>query len=329
MVTGPRAVVFAPSPLLTVTIERKADAPDIHLHAGGQGFWLARMIAALGMPVTLCGSFGGETGVVVRTLIEQEGVAVLGSNADAGNAAYIHDRRSGDRVAIAEMAPAPLSRHEVDDLYTLTLVEGIAADVCVLGGPAAADVLPVDTYCRLAADLTRSGTKVVADLSGEPMAAALEGGVAVLKVSLEDLLADGARAGTLEELVATMRALQRSGVERVVVSRGDRPALALATELLEVAGPRLEPVDVRGTGDAMTAGMAVALARGETLEEALRLGAAAGTLNVTRRGLATGNRDQIERLAACVELRPLAEPVTAGQVATATPDELAARARPS
>ena len=323
-----RVVVFAPSPLLTVTIERRGEAPDVHLHAGGQGFWLARMIAALGMPVTLCGSFGGESGVVVRTLIEQEGVAVRGITAGADNAAYVHDRRSGDRVPIAEMTPAPLSRHEVDELYTLTLVEGLEADVCVLGGPAAPEVLAADTYRRLAADLTRGGKVVVADLSGQPLASALEGGLSVLKVSLDDLLADGVPAGTVEELVATMRTLQRSGAERVVVSRGDRPALALAGEVLEVAGPRLEPVDVRGAGDAMTAGLAAALARGETWEEALRLGAAAGSLNVARRGLATGNRDQIERLAASVNVRRLADAGTAGTV-TATPDELAARARPS
>src|ERR1700704_1526636 len=71
-------MVFAPSPLLTVTVECRGEAPDIHLHAGGQGFWLARMVGALGAPVTLCGSFGGDSGAVVRTLIETEQVTVRG-----------------------------------------------------------------------------------------------------------------------------------------------------------------------------------------------------------------------------------------------------------
>jgi hypothetical protein len=39
-------LVFAPAPLLTITIERRGEDPDVHLHAGGQGFWLARMIHA-------------------------------------------------------------------------------------------------------------------------------------------------------------------------------------------------------------------------------------------------------------------------------------------
>jgi 1-phosphofructokinase len=55
----------------------------------------------------------------------------------------------------------------------------------------------------------------------------------------------------------------------------------------------------------MTAGLAVSVARGEKLEDGLRLAAAAAALNVTRRGLATGDREQIERMVSEVEVRTL------------------------
>ena len=58
----------------------------------------------------------------------------------------------------------------------------------------------------------------------------------------------------------------------------------------------------------MTAGLAAALARDHSLEDALCLASAAAALNVTRRGLATGDRNQIERMAAHVEVRPLERP---------------------
>jgi 1-phosphofructokinase len=38
---SPAVVVFAPSPLLTVTVEDRAGQPDIHVDAGGQGVWEA------------------------------------------------------------------------------------------------------------------------------------------------------------------------------------------------------------------------------------------------------------------------------------------------
>src|SRR5207244_5311177 len=107
-----------PSPLLTVTIERSTENRDeIHLHAGGQGFWVARLLAVLETRVTLCGAFGGESGQVIRTLIQHEDVRGAALAGGGSNGAYVHERRSDARVALAEMAPASLSRHEVDDLY--------------------------------------------------------------------------------------------------------------------------------------------------------------------------------------------------------------------
>lgn len=66
--------------------------------------------------------------------------------------------------------------------------------------------------------------------------------------------------------------------------------------LVRVVGPRLEPVETRGAGDSLTAGVAAGLARGLPLLDAVAIGAAAGALNVTRRGLGTGVREQIEQL---------------------------------
>jgi 1-phosphofructokinase len=37
--TPDTVVIFAPLPILTVTIEDRAGEPDIHVHAGGQGVW--------------------------------------------------------------------------------------------------------------------------------------------------------------------------------------------------------------------------------------------------------------------------------------------------
>ena len=50
------------------------------------------------------------------------------------------------------------------------------------------------------------------------------------------------------------------------------------------------------------------MARGDSLNEGLRLGAAAGALNVTRRGLASVQPDHVARLTERVTLRPV-EPV--------------------
>jgi 1-phosphofructokinase len=305
------ACVFAPSPLLTVTVEQgHGGTSEVHLHAGGQGFWIARMLVALGVPAQLCAPLGGEAGAVLETLIAAEGVGVRVGTRTRGNGAYVHDRREGERETVADMPPTVLSRHEVDELYGSTLAAGLAADVTVLGGTSAPDVLPVDVYRRIAADLRAVGRPVVADLSGETLTAALQGGVTLLKVSHEDLLEDGRADGEdVDSLTRAMRTLAKEGADNVVVSRADEPTIAcLDGELLEVRAPRMQRVDHRGAGDSMTAGLAAGLARGASTTEALRLGAAAGTSNVTRRGLATGQREVVEQLAEHIVVRPMRTP---------------------
>jgi len=286
-----------------VTVEDLDGEPDVHLHAGGQGFWQSRMIAALGVEAVVCAAFGGETGRVLRTLLEGEHVDLRARDVAARNGAYVHDRRDGSRSEMVEMLPDALSRHELDDLYELALVEGIRAGTAVLSGPSDDRVLPHDTYYRLTTDLMRNDCRVIVDLAGDRLAEAVRGGPHVVKVSHEELGEE-----ELSELVRKCREIAKSGVHGVVVSRADEPALALLDEMLYlVRMPRLEPVDTRGAGDSMTAGISAGLALGMSLEDAVKLGAAAGAVNVTRHGLGSGGGDAVRELSRRVELEPIEE----------------------
>ncbi|MFJ8832931.1 1-phosphofructokinase family hexose kinase [Micromonospora aurantiaca] len=303
-----KVMVFAPAPLLTVTIEQQGDVPELHLHPGGQGVWQTRMIAALGVPVTMCVGLGGEVGDAVRKLLDDEDVTVRMVRRESGTGWYVHDRRDGERTEIAEHPGAPMVRHDIDELYTVTLTEGLRAPVSVLSGPADPQVVDPDIYRRLAADLSANGGTVVADLSGPYLEAVLDGGVSVLKVSHEELLDDGlAKDDSVEALRDAGRRCQERGARTVLISRAGEPALALPEdgEPLLVHAPPLELADHRGAGDSMTAGVAAVLARGGDMREALHIGAAAGALNVTRHGLGTGRAEAVRELAGRVRLTPL------------------------
>lgn len=302
----PAVVVFAPSPLLTVTIEDRAGQPDIHVHAGGQGVWQARMITTLGVPVVLCAALGGEAGDVLEHLLPAEDVELRVVRVGTRNGGYVHDRRSDDREPIAEAPGGPLDRHEQDELYEVVLREGIVHGTAILAGPNSDQVIPASLYRRLATDLSANGCSVAADLAGERLDAVLAGGPAVIKVSHEELIADG-RAESEEPaaLVEAMKQLRADGAGTVIVSRAADPALALPAdgeEVLEIRVPPLQPAEPRGAGDSMTAGVVASLVRGDPVREALRTGAACGALNVVRRGLGTGGEAAIRTLAERVEL---------------------------
>jgi 1-phosphofructokinase len=307
----PAVVVFAPSPLLTVSIEDQAGQPDIHVHAGGQGVWQARMISTFGVPVILCATLGGEAGQVLEHLLPSEGVELRAVRVDARNGGYVHDRRTDDREPIAESPGGALDRHEQDALYEVMLREGLEHGTAILAGPNADQVIPASLYARLATDLTGNGCRVAADLSGARLDAVLRGEPFVLKVSHEELLADGrAESDDPAAIVAAMKQLRADGAGTVIVSRAADPALALPADgdgeadVVEIHVPPLQAAETRGAGDSMTAGVVASLVRGEPVREALRIGAACGALNIVRRGLGTGGEAAVRTLAERVELRP-------------------------
>lgn len=114
--------VFAPALFVSVTIEERDDgSDDIHIHPGGQGFWIARMVRHLGAKPILCAPLGGETGTIIEALTAQWGIDLATAGIAAASPAYVHDRRKGDRETIAA-SPAPvLDRHERDDVYSAVL----------------------------------------------------------------------------------------------------------------------------------------------------------------------------------------------------------------
>ncbi len=312
-----RVAVFAPSPLLTVTIEPGRDRPEVHLHAGGQGFWVARLAARLGADVAICCALGGEPGGVLRALIGREHLTIRAVDAETPNGVYVHDRRGGERLEIVRVESRPLARHAADELYGVALGAALDADVTLVTGCQPPDVVDPDIYRRLVYDLRVNGKLVVADLTGAPLSAALAGGVQLLRLSDEELIAEHyASSYARGDVIAGAHVLQRLGARQVLVSRGAAPAVLVdgdaAPAEVELEGPVFEALDRHGTGDSMLAATGVGLARGLSMIDALRLGVAAGALNATRRGLGTGTPEEIERLAAHVKVRGAPLPADAG-----------------
>jgi len=315
-----------------VTVEDHAAGAEIHMHPGGQGVWQARMLRRLGLGVRLCCALTGEVGRVQRHLIEEDGIEVLAVQREGRGAAYVHDRRSGERVAIAEEDGDPLGRLELDELYGLVFGSALDSTVTILSGPAGDDTVPADMYRRLAADLRAAGATVAVDLAGERLQAAIDGGVALVKVSDEELDRDGiahAPDGDTSSILAAMHAMRDRGIGTVIVTCASAPLLLLdATGLISVEPPTLEVADHRGAGDSLFAGVVSGLVQGETPREAITLGAAAGAINVTRHGLGSSDPETVARLRDEVVVTVLTDvdrPVS-GRV---TPDGLAALAEQS
>jgi 1-phosphofructokinase len=303
----PKVAIFSPNPMVSIAIESFSSegGDDIHIHPAGQGVWVARMAAELGAEPVLCGFVGGEVGTVLRPLLEELPVELRLVEAAEASGAYIHDRRSGEREPVSQSASLPASRHEVDELFSVTVAAALDCDLLAVCGPYPDNTVPLEIYGGLVADVKANGKPVIVDLSSPRLDKALEGGPDLVKIN--DWQIAGFISGpvdTEERMRAAMERVREAGAASVIVTRAGEPALALRDgRFHELTPPKFERGSREGCGDSMMGALAATIAAERDWEDILRLSAAAGATNFLRSGLGTGSRAVIEELAPRVQIR--------------------------
>ena len=307
---GPvRIAVFAPHPLLTVTLENEGDTRErVHFHAGGQGVWVSRMVSCLGAEPVLCAFAGGESGELLRPLLARIARRRL-VDTTAASGCYVTDRRSGQRkVLTLALSEAP-SRHEVDELFSTTCAEAINCGWLVVTNPTPAGALPEELYGDLVSDARAGGAQVLVDLSSPRLDSALLGEPDLVKLNDWELAEFvSGPVDTPELLRGAAEQLRERGARRVIVTRAEQPALMLDEDgAWAIVPPRFERGHREGCGDAMMGALAARWAQGYPLREAAVVGAAAGAATFLRHGLGSASRGVVEQLAGRVELHSVSE----------------------
>ena len=93
-----------------------------------------------------------------------------------------------------------------------------------------------------------------------------------------------------EDLRANAKLLQRKGAKNIVVTLGGEGSYLLKEDHTEKrlhADKTVHVVDTTAAGDSYVAGLAVALARGDSLDEAVELAGRVSNIVVTRKGAQT------------------------------------------
>jgi 1-phosphofructokinase len=294
--------------MLSLTVERGGEGDDeVHIHPAGQGVWVSRMVGEMGADPVLCGFLGGETGAIVGPLLERLPGDLRLVETSGANGSYVHDRRGGSRELVAMMRAGIPSRHEVDELFSLTCAAALDSDVLVVCNPFPAEVLPVELFGDLVSDVRSNGTPVLVDLSSPRLDSALRGGPTLAKLNDWELaqFVNGP-VESRPELRSAVERLTDAGAEAAILTRGGDSALAMREgELVELFPPRFDRGSREGCGDSMMGALAAAWAQGLGWERSLVLGMAAGANNFLRHGLGTGSRHVIEELAGQVRVEPV------------------------
>jgi 1-phosphofructokinase len=264
------------------------------------------MAGELGAEPILCGFIGGETGSVLRPLLDRLPGERRLIETSGNSGCYVLDRRGGERRLLSEALSPPPSRHELDALVSATCSAALDCQALVVCNPYPGDTLPLDVYGSLVADVSQQGVPVLVDLSSPRLEAALEGKPDLVKLNDWELAEFvSGPVDTPAELRAGAEALRAAGAGMVVVTRGGEPALVLrGGEVWTLTPPQFDRGFREGCGDSMMGAIVARLAAGADWRQALVTGAAAGAANFLRHGLGSGSAEVVEELAARVRLSP-------------------------
>jgi len=315
-VTQPRIVTLTVNPTIDIACDADEVRPTHKVHTknemqdpGGGGVNVARVVHELGGEVLAIVLAGGLTGDLLQQLLDQNGVPCQAIPiAGHTRISYtVHDLRHLKELTHQReyrfVAPGPLVA-ETEWQAALTAVAQVVQqqppDGWIVASGSLAPGMPADFYARVAHIAADAGRHFALDTSGPALPAALGPGVALIKPSLGEFtaLAGGDKLHGHAALEQAAMALVHAGKsERIAVTRGHLGAM-LATRAGVLHRPPVK-VEVRsavGAGDSFTGAMVLSLARGDSDEQALAWGMAAGAAAVMHPGTAHPTRADVERL---------------------------------
>jgi len=279
---------------------------EAHIDPAGKGINVSRMAHRLGWPTVAFGFLAGETGNLIEKSLERENVQhhfVRIPGQTRINVTVV-DKSSG--AASSFYGPGPsVPEESLAEFSALVRFWLQGGRVLVLAGSAPPGV-PEDIYASYIRTAHEHGVIVILDSHGAPLRAGLAAGPDLIKPNVEE--AEGLLGRSLPDEEAIQRAArelaQRAGT--VVISMGAHGAICVQGERgWRVTPPNVEERSTVGSGDAMVAGLAVALARGQDIVAGLRLGTAAGAATAMSEGTELGSAEQIEALVPLVRIEEL------------------------
>ena len=250
---------------------------------GGKGLHVAVTCATLGEEVRLVGIISKSEEAYVRKCLDDAGV-FFQSIRVAGNlrdCLAIHEQ-SGRTTELLGPGPS-LSRAESSALDSAALAGLTSEDIMVFSGSVPPDY-PTFSYQKLIISARELGAYTIIDSSGDLLREAIKAHPDLIKMNAQEA---GELAGQeidgKKQAIGFAQTLLGQRVGAVVVSLGASGAV-LVTPLgaWTLAVPAIEVRSAVGAGDCLVAGIAAALSRKASLEEAFRLGGACGAAKTRR-----------------------------------------------
>ena len=275
---------------------------------GGKGINVSRVIRELGGESLAMGFAPGGLGRYIEQTLESQGISTdfVHTRGETRTNITILDESRHIHTILSDPGP-PTEIRYVDELRTRLRNRLHQGDWLVLAG-SIPPPLDAHVYTDIIREASEIGAHTVLDADGEALAAGADACPEMVKGNRREL--ERLLGRHLDDESSTLQAavqVHDRGIHSVVVTRGREGAVASTDEMLfRGVAPRVRAVSAVGSGDALLAGVVLTLSRGGAMEDALRLGIAAGTASVLNPGTELCHRREVDILAPRVKVQPIA-----------------------
>lgn len=253
------------------------------LRAGGKGINVSAVLKSFGISSAATGFVAGRTGELLCDMLREAGI--FADFVRTGGMTRINVKiRAEEETDVNGEGPAV-----TEEAFAALLAKADrlpAGSMLVLAGSMPAS-LPEGAVGRLFAAAERA--RVAVDCSGSVLRETLPLRPWLVKPNREELEElYGVHIGGQEEALFYAQKMRREGARNVIVSLGGQGAVMAAEDGAEYYIPAFEgaALDTVGAGDSLLAGFIAAYEGGQSAEQALAQGVAAGCATAFRVGLA-------------------------------------------
>ena len=225
---------------------------------------------------------GIDVEYVQQTSEQSTGVGFILVEADSGNNCIALDPGANELLSAADIAKCDSALKSASVVLTQLEIPVAAAEAA------------------LSRARTNGATTILNPAPVRPLPASVLEVVDVLTPNqTEAMVLTGRSPGEDADPEEVARSLIELGVRQVVMTLGERGALIVnASSSKHVPATSIRAVDTTGAGDAFNAGLATALASGESLESAVEFAVVTGGMAVTKEGVIPSlpKRDEVVQL---------------------------------
>jgi tagatose 6-phosphate kinase len=274
---------------------------------GGKGLNVSKTARIAGAQVLATGFVGGHAGEYILEGVEAQGVQTDFVKVPGESRSCINIFDSVNRTQTEFLEPgvvvSPESQQELLEKFETLLPK---CSVVVASGSVPKGV-GTDMYPKLVELARAAGKKIIVDTSGALLEEVVKAKPNMVKPNIDEIrLLTGKHIESREDLIEAGIALQKNGIERVVISLGGDGSLMFVEDgVYQAIVPKIDAVNTVGCGDCMSAGFAISFERGMTNEEALRFASATSAASAMREETGFFVKEDMEKLYGQVEIKKL------------------------